>query len=330
MECTNLKYLSTLKGQNVLVTGASGFIGSTLCNALRKQGAIVHGVSRYDQKNKQTCDYWWKSDLSDSQEVNRLLKSIRPELIIHLASKVSGVRSISLVQSTFKDGVIATLNLLISASELGCRRIILTGSLEEPNLEDGYFIPSSPYAAAKFTATTYGRMFYRLYKTPVVILKLFMVYGPNQKDMNKLVPYVTSSLLKNKSPLLSDGRRLVDWIYVDDVVNAYMAAATVPQIEGKTFDIGSGKLTSIRDVVNHIVHLIKPTSQPYFNSVPERPFEQEPVANIKKTKLVLRWRPVINLSEGLSQTIAWYRKLSLVMLHSSLCCSEYCCDLFAV
>jgi nucleoside-diphosphate-sugar epimerase len=96
-----------------------------------------------------------------------------------------------------------------------------------------YLERCSPYAAAKFAASAYGRMFHALYHTPVTILRLFMVYGPGQQDLRKLVPYVTLALLKGEMPRVSSGVREVDRIYVDDVAAGYLAAATATGVEGE-------------------------------------------------------------------------------------------------
>jgi UDP-glucose 4-epimerase len=304
-----------LKGQTVLVTGASGFIGSAICKALQQEGAIVHGISRESRTNEDGCAQWWRCDLSESFEVSLVLNSVRPDFIFHLASHVHGDRALRLVPTTFRDNAMTTINLLTAATEIGCKRIILTGSLEESDPEEGEIIPSSPYAAAKFTSNTYGRMFHRLYQTPIVVLRLFMVYGPAQRDMHKLVPYVTSSFLKNEPPQLAGGNRLVDWIYIDDVVRAYLMAATTPDIIGMTFEIGSGKLVSIRDVVHQLRDMIGSTVEPQFGSVPERPFEQVRAANLAKVTRLPGWKPLTNLAEGLINTVKWYRD---AVLHGSL------------
>ena len=101
---------------------------------------------------------------------------------------------------------------------------------------------SSPYAAAKWAAAGYGRMFHSLYDTPVVILRPFMTYGPGQAS-TKLIPAVTLALLRASGPRLSSGRHRSDWVYISDVIEGFVAAATVPGIEGKTIDLGSGTLT---------------------------------------------------------------------------------------
>jgi UDP-glucose 4-epimerase len=298
-------------GRKVLVTGASGFIGSTLCSALRKEGAVVHGISRSEKPAGVGCDQWWCCNLIELSDVQRVLNCSKPDYIFHLAGRVFGDRALTLVTSTFSNIVLTTINLLTAATEVGCKRIILTGSLEEANLDLGSVVPSSPYAAAKFTSNIYGRMFHQLYQAPIVVLRLFMVYGPAQRDMSKLIPYVTSSFLRNESPRLTEGRRLVDWIYVDDVVSAYLRAATVPGAEGMTFDVGSGTLVSIRDVVNGLRDLIMPAATPVFGAIPERPFEQEKAASVDNGDRLPGWQPLTGLNEGLKKTVAWYREMIL-------------------
>lgn len=294
-----------LNGRTALVTGAAGFIGSTLCRSLRAAGATVHGVSR-STRSGDHCERWWRSDLSDLAEVRRILRAARPDLVFHLASHVTGGRAVDMVPTTFQANLTSAVNLLTAITEVGCARIILTGSLEEPDPRTEWPIPSSPYAAAKFAASTYGRMFHRLYEAPVVILRLFMVYGPAQADLKKLIPYVILSLLENRAPELSRGERRVDWIYVDDIVRAYIAAATASGIEGKTLEIGSGKLVTVREVVEQLTALVNPSIRPRFGSVPERPFEQERIADVETTEAVLDWRSSVELSEGLSRTVKWY------------------------
>jgi nucleoside-diphosphate-sugar epimerase len=185
---------------------------------------------------------------------------------------------------------------------------LLTGSLEEPEPGPGDPIPSSPYAAAKFAASAYGRMFHALYHTPVTILRLFMVYGPGQQDLRKLVPYVTLSLLKGQTPELSSGVRKVDWIYVDDVVAGYLAAATATGVEGSTIDLGSGRLDTVRTVVEELVGLINPRVQPLFGSIPERALEQTRTADVERSFRRIGWRTQVNLHDGLARTVDWYRE----------------------
>lgn len=268
----------------------------------------MHAVSRNKYNSSDTRLHWWQGDLSDVHVVRSILTAVRPETIFHLASHVAGARDLDLVLSMMNSNLCAAVNILSLATEMGCRRIILTGSLEEPESSDSESVPSSPYAAAKSACSAYARMFYALYKTPVVIARLFMVYGPGQKDLSKLVPYVALSLLQGNSPKLASGQRHVDWIYVEDVVEGLLAMADSPNIEGKTIDLGSGTLVPIRAVVEQMVNLIDPRIQPLFGVLPDRPMEQVRVADTARTFESIYWRPRTSLEKGLAHTIDWYRR----------------------
>jgi UDP-glucose 4-epimerase len=195
---------SQLSGFKVLVTGANGFIGSRLCARLHEGGIEVHGVSRTKHPSGMLSQ-WWITDLSDLAAVREIITSIRPDMIFHLASHVSGIRSLELVLPTFTGNLCASVNLLIAATEAGCNKIVMAGSLEEPEMGNTHLVPCSPYAAAKWASSAYARMFHALYQTPVVIARPGMVYGQGQNDNSKLVPYVINSLINGNKPKLSKG-----------------------------------------------------------------------------------------------------------------------------
>jgi nucleoside-diphosphate-sugar epimerase len=295
-----------LMRRTVLVTGASGFIGSHLCKRLRDLGAVVHGVSRRPREGG-AVSRWWQADLEDELATRQLVESVAPEFIFHLASFVSGKREIDYVLPALRSNLLSTVNLLISATEYGCQKLVLTGSLEEVEGDATTATPSSPYAAAKGAASTYARMFHVLYGTPVVTARLFMVYGPNQKDQTKLVPYVTLSLLRGQLPQLMSGTREVDWIYIDDVVDAYLSLASKEGIEGETVDIGSGELTSVRRVVDLLADLVEPDVRPHFGNLEDRPLERVRVADVEHAYSLAGWKAKTSLAEGLQQTVDWYR-----------------------
>lgn len=299
---------SQFPGQKVLVTGASGFIGSHLCGQLCGSGLEVHAISRTERSNGESGPRWWRGDLLEIEAVRNLLHTIKPDVIFHLASHVAGARELDLVQPTFQNNLLNTVNLLTVACEMGCRRIVLSGSLEEPDEGDPKAVPSSPYAVAKWAGSAYARMFHALYQLPVVILRLFMVYGPAQQDLRKLIPYVTLSLLRGETPKLSNGQRMVDWVYVDDAVTGFLAAARAAKVEGTTIDVGSGELVSVRTVVEHLVRLVNPKIVPIFGALPERPFEQIRVADTKRSQAMMGWVPTISLEEGLRRTVDWYKR----------------------
>ncbi len=300
-----MNHPSPLPIQKALVTGASGFIGSALARRLTGAGVAVTGVATRPREGLDPALDWSFGDLADPRYVAELLERSRPEVIFHLASYVTGTRELEAVLPAFHSNLQSTVNLLVAARQQGCRRIVLTGSLEEPEGETP--VPSSPYAAAKWAASGYARMFHALYDAPVVTARLFMVYGPDKKDLNKLVPCVIRSFLAGESPRLSSGTRQVDWIYVDDVVDGYLALATAPEVEGKSLDIGSGKLIPIREVVEEIYRQMEPAVELQWGTLPERPMERIRVADVRTTREKIGWQPKTPLPEGLARTIEWYR-----------------------
>jgi UDP-glucose 4-epimerase len=179
--------------------------------------------------------------------------------------------------------------------------------MEEPDFGDAEAVVQSPYAAAKLGALTYARMFHALYELSVVHLRIFMVYGPGQRDLHKLVPYVTASLLRGEVPELTSGERAVDWIYVDDVVDAFLAGAVTPGAEVSSLDIGSGELVPGREVVARLVRLVGGSTKPIFGAVPDRKLERVRVADPAIAAAAIGWRPRTSLDEGLERTVEYYR-----------------------
>lgn len=306
-----MEYPITLSGQKVLVTGASGFIGTHLCRRLLKEGADVFAISRKNQNRDNNHLHWLQGDLVNLETVQHIISKTRPNIIFHLASFVSGSRNVENVLTIFQCNLVSTLNLLTAITKIDIQRFILAGSMEETNSNQTLMIPQSPYSAAKMAASSYTRMFHALYQTPIVIARIFMVYGPEQKDLLKLIPYVILSLLNGENPKLSSGNRLVDWIYIDDVVNGLIAIAKAQNIEGNTIDLGSGSLIPIRRVVENLFKLVDSKATPLFGSLPERPMETEIVANIDQAYSKIGWEPTISLGEGLQSTVNWYRHYHL-------------------
>lgn len=250
---------------------------------------------------------WWQADVSDLSAVRNLFREIHPDVIFHLASHVKGAPNLEHVLPTFHSNLESTVNLLTLAAETGCRRVVLTGSLAEPEQENGEFFPSAPYAAAKWASSGYARMFHALYQLPVVIARVFMVYGPAQQDLTKLIPYVTLSLLRGETPKITSGERLVDWVYVSDVVEGFVALGQAPGINGETIDLGSGELISIREIVQQLAAVVDPRARAEFGALPDRPLEPTRLAKTAETFGKIGWKPQVSLREGLESTVDWYR-----------------------
>jgi nucleoside-diphosphate-sugar epimerase len=296
-----------IAGKKFLVTGASGFIGHALCARLLEQGAEVHGTSR--RKVDFESDKWTHAsiDLTIPEDVDELVSLARPDYIVHLASCVTGKREIDWIRETFAGNLQTAVNVLVAAQKVGVEKTVLAGSLEEPEASDSAPVATSPYAASKWCASAYARTMHALYGTRSAVARIFMVYGPGQQDLMKLVPYVCLSAARSEAPELMSGGREVDWIYIDDVVDGLIRAVQAGPDDGGYVDIGSGELVTTGDVAERVCRLARTGVAPKLGAVPDRAMEQVRKADIDATSAILGWRPAMSIDAGLQRTYDWYK-----------------------
>ncbi|MEM9553810.1 MAG: NAD(P)-dependent oxidoreductase [Acidobacteriota bacterium] len=303
--------LDPLRGERILLTGASGFIGRHVLERLLELGVEVHATTRHREPPEDLAGregvVWHRCDLGDADSTLDTLGAARPRRILHLASRVSGARDPDLVLETFRDNLASTVHLLAGAERAHCARMVQVGSLEEPAGAESSEPPSSPYAAAKAAASAYARMYHRLWKTQVTLARVFMVYGPGRQDERKLVPYVIRSLLDGRNPRLSSGTRPIDWVYVGDVVEGLLRLLIADGVTGRTVDLGRGELLTVREVVEAIYARLRPRGTPHFGDLEDRQAEQVRKAAVDATRELLDWAPPTEIGEGLDATIAWFR-----------------------
>lgn len=295
------------ENRRALVTGATGFIGSHLVQRLLELGCEVHVVSRRPAGPVPGVQ-WHIADLGEPDASAEVVRTVRPDAIFHLASVVTGSRDPQVVLPAMRANLMAPVGMLVAAAQAGLTdtRIVLAGSMEEPGPSEAPARPSSPYAAAKWAATGYARMCHALWGVKVAVLRVAMAYGPGQHDRTKLVPYVIRSFLDGSGPEIASGRRLMDWVYIQDVVDAFIAAASADAAAGAVLDIGSGVPVSVRDTVELLRELTGVTVLPRYGALADRPLESARVADLEPAASVLGWRPKVDLREGMRRTVSSY------------------------
>jgi UDP-glucose 4-epimerase len=301
------EFRDTFAERKVLVTGATGFIGSHLCEALVGLGADVHGLSRTaSTQNLASGCKAWAVDLTDVEVVRAALSEIQPQFIYHLAAMVTARQDLNLVLSMLQNNLVSTVHLLLAAAEIACERMVVMGSSEEPTAGASAEIHTSPYAAAKAAASIYTQMFHKVYGLPVVVVRPFMTYGPRQHPA-KLIPYTILTLLRGESPKLSSGERVCDFVYVLDIVRGLLKAGIQPGLDGGRIELGTGVGTRIRDVAEVLVELSGSATRPVFGVIPDRLGERPQIADRDASRRLIGWEPLWSLRDGLMETVAWYR-----------------------
>jgi UDP-glucose 4-epimerase len=208
--------------------------------------------------------------------------------------------------------LVSTVNVLTAAADAGNCRLVLAASLTEPEAGDSNATPASPYAAAKWASAGYARMFHRLYDLPVVMVRPFITKGPAQ-DSRKIITHNVLSLLRDEVPKLSSGNQEFDWIYIDDVIDGFVAAADAPHLDGYSVDLGSGVSVRVREVVNQLTAMLNTRTKPLFGALPDRPLERVRVADTADAFARLGWRPKTSLETGLARTIEWCREQAIAL-----------------
>lgn len=288
-------------GQRVLVTGASGFVGGHLSDALLALGADVSALDSQGAGCPSGCESY-AVDLKDLDAVRSALTQARPQVVFHLAGLVTARQEINLVLPMLFNNLVSTVHLFLALAEIGCQQVVTISSSEEPTDE----APTSPYAASKAGARLYAGLFRQTYGLPITVAKLFMAYGPRQRP-EKLIPYLMLSCLRGQSPRLSSGARICDLVYVQDVVCGLLKIGLRPNLAGQTVELGTGRGVSIREAALLAAELTGSKAQPIFGAVADRMGERPQVADLASLHALLDWTPQVCLEDGLRDTIEWYR-----------------------
>lgn len=298
----------SLRGKRVLVVGASGFIGSHVADGLVRRGANVIGVSRGSAGSPDAARGWaWEyCDASDPAAVDEIFVRHTPDFVYHLTSDSRNVREVDVVRQSMMSDVVAAVNVLVAATHNGCERLIMAASLEEPSGRAEMATPVSPYAAAKYAAGCYARMFADVFDVPVVMLRPMMGYGPRQSRA-KLVPHAILSMLRGQTVAIHSPNREANWVFVDDIADAFVMAATASDAAiGQTYDLGSPQMITNGDLVKLIAREIGREDLVVLGVGDPRTSEVIRQPDVERTADELGWTARTELDVGLRRTISWF------------------------
>ena len=300
---------------NFLITGVAGFLGSALANRLTREGHQVRGLdnlSTGDPQSLATDVHFTRGDVNDRPKLWTLLQEV--DCIYHLAARVS-VQESALYPSDYNAvNVGGTVSLMEAMRDVGVRRVVLVSSgaiygdqQEQPLREDMIPNPRSPYAVSKLAAEYYVRTIGSLWGIETVSLRVFNAYGPGQHlppSHPPVVPYFLKQALRGGSLIVhSDGNQTRDYVYVDDVISGLVAAATAPNINGAVINIGSGRETSVRDMVNLVMDVTNSNAEVIYNPKTGGGVSRMR-ADLTLAAQKLNYRSSISLEDGLRLTLA--------------------------
>jgi len=304
----------------VLVTGATGFIGSHLVRRLVADGVDVHALTSavssvypvrlVDIRDRITLH---SGSLSDRSAMDAVVDTVRPTHVFHLGAYTHVGKSWQRVDECVEVNVQGTVNLLQALEGSGYERVVNVGTSEiygdvaSPFREDLPVRPVSPYAASKYAAECFCRVFQQGRGWPIVMIRPFNAYGPAQ-TADRIIPEVIVRALRGEELRMTQGRQTREFNFVEDLADGMIRAAVTPGIDGELFNLGCGEDVSIRDVTTLVLDLLGNPVKAHFGALPERPTEiWEMRCDNTRAREILGWKPQHSLTEGLKKTIEWYR-----------------------
>ncbi len=306
--------LATVTARKVLITGGAGFLGAALANALCERGYIVRvldDLSAGDPSQLSVAVHFNRGDVNDVPRLWSLLQGV--ECVFHLAARVSVSESILYPREYNATNVGGTVSLIQAVRDAGARRIVFASSgavygeqRAERVREDATPNPGSPYAVSKLAAEYYINTIGALWGIETVILRIFNAYGPGQKmrpSHPPVIPAMIRQALGGGSIIVhGDGTQQRDFVYVDDVVEALIAAAEAPTVNRLIINVGSGIPTAINTLVDVIGRVLGKKLTP-LHVAAESGGVSRLCADLSRAQERLGYCPRVSLEEGIRRTI---------------------------
>jgi UDP-glucose 4-epimerase len=299
---------------NFLITGAAGFLGSSLANQLAREGHQIRGLDDLSTGDPHALGpdvHFTRGDVSDRPKLWTLLQEV--DVVYHLAARVSVPESITYPRDYNNVNVGGTVALMEAMRDVGVRRVVLASSGavygdlgDQPLKESVTPDPRSPYAVSKLAAEYYVRTIGTLWGIETVSLRIFNAYGPGQHlppSHPPVVPHYLRQAQRGGTLVVhGDGNQTRDYVYVDDVISGMVAAATAPNIDGLVINIGSGEETSILGLIKAVQEVTGSNAEVIHNPKTSGGVSRL-CADLTLASQKLNYRPSIRLHDGLRLTL---------------------------
>lgn len=297
--------------KSILITGASGFVGSHLSARLKSLGATVFGLS--DSEIRDSI----KVNILNYEAVHKIIAAKKINICFHLAG-------VSLVEAgqedpykTFKTNVEGAINVLENARKTKLEKVIIAstvhvyGNNKLPFLEEYTPRPTRPYETSKACIDLISQSYATSFHLPVLIPRFVNIYGPGDLHFERLIPKTIKSVLSGNSPVMWGGSAVRDYLYIDDAIDAYIRLAGVDMEkvgDNRIFNFGSGNRISVKDLIEKIIKLSG--RKLGIKRIDEKRSEEikGQYVSFNKARRLLRWKAKTALDDGLTQAVAWYSK----------------------
>jgi nucleoside-diphosphate-sugar epimerase len=295
----------------VLITGATGFIGSHCLIPLLTRNFEIHAVSSMPHNDASTPVIWHQSNLLDLEKISKLIATVKPTHLLHLAWYVTPAKASGAIESF--SWVQASLELLKQFHYHGGERVVFVGSEYEYDLNYGYCSesltpknPSTFYGICKSSLCLLFEAYSHKTGLSSAWARFFSPYGPNE-HIQRLVPTVIRSLLKREPARCSHGKQIRDFLYVQDGAEGLVTLLDSP-ISGQ-INIASGQPTTLRTVIAEIARQLDGENLVLLGAIPPLPSDTPlVVADIRRLNNELGWQPKFSLEAGLEKTIEWWKQ----------------------
>jgi UDP-glucose 4-epimerase len=299
---------------NFLVTGAAGFLGAALANRLAQGGHSVRGLddlSAGDPARLSPAVIFTRGDVNDRPKLWSLLQGV--ECVYHLAARVSVQESVLYPREYNAVNVGGTVSVMEAIRDAGVRRVVLVSSgavygeqSVQPLREDQPPNPRSPYAVSKLAAEYYARTIGALWGIETVALRVFNAYGPGQPMPAAHAPviprFLKRALTGASLVIYGDGAQSRDYVYVDDVVEALVAAATARDVDRRILNVGSGRETTVRELVALVSQVTGRRVEALYSQSEDGGVSRMR-ADLSRASEKLGFQPKVPLADGLALTV---------------------------